>query len=78
MPASTACTDCKMASSPVAAFTATRKPWAQNVTDRSRPSQYPSASASLPSCAGQEAISAASARAARSVAVPATTVPVDP
>ncbi len=81
VPASTACTDCRMRISPVAALTATRNPWAQNVTDRAVPSQYPSASSGLPPPASPcppDAISDASARAARSVAVPATTVPVDP
>ena len=77
VPASTACTDCRILISPVRTSTATRKPCTANDTDRERPSQYPSASRGL-SVSGLAAIASSSARAARSVAVPATTVPVDP
>jgi hypothetical protein len=82
VPASTACTDCRIRISPVSTLTATRNPCTQEVADRARPSQYPSASSGLPawssSLSSRAAISSASARAARRVAVPATTVPVDP
>jgi hypothetical protein len=39
VPASTACTDCRILISPDPALTATRNPCAQNVADRARPSQ---------------------------------------
>ena len=63
--------------SPVPGATATRKPCTQNATVRPRPSLLPSASSSFPS-SGPAARRAARARAARSVAIPATTMPVDP
>ncbi len=85
VPASAACTLCRMRISPVAGRTATRKPCTLNVTDRPRPSHVPSASISFPSgpepdpeAAPEPAISSASVPAARSVAIPATKVPVDP
>ena len=77
VPASAACTLCRMRISPVAGRTATRKPCTLKVTERPRPSLVPSASIGFPSAA-EPATSPASASAARNVAIPATTVPVDP
>ena len=94
VPASAACTLRRMRISPVAGWTATRKPCTLNDTDRGVPSLAASAASSAPSRgeaapvplaigpagAGPEraAIWPARLRAARSVARPATTVPVEP
>ena len=61
-PASAAWTLCRIRSSPVPVFTATRKPWTLNATERGVPPQRPSPESSTPAAAAASYSSASGTR----------------